>query len=75
MTAAAGIEDAQFHGRFFHLVRTALRAISVRRSAESFAALAGPPLRPPSLPKETAAAFLFFEEAFGREFLGMSKVY
>ena len=37
--------------------RTALRAISDLRSGESLAARALPPLRPPSLPKATAAGF------------------
>ncbi len=40
--------------------RTACRAISLRRSGESFDALIFPPLEPPSLPKATAAGFFFF---------------
>src|SRR5579862_7185737 len=44
---------------FFHLAKTALRAISDRRSGESLAIRAGPPFRPPSLPNETAAGFFF----------------
>ena len=39
---------------------TALRAISDLRRGESFAARAFPPLRPPSLPKATAAGFFSF---------------
>jgi hypothetical protein len=45
---------------FDQRARTAFRAISDRRRAESFAARAGPPLRPPSRPNETAAGFFFF---------------
>jgi len=40
-------------------VLTALSAISLRRSAESFFARAFPPFNPPSLPSATAAAFFF----------------
>lgn len=40
-----------------HLVFAAFRAISLRFFEESFFALAGPPLSPPSLPRATAAGF------------------
>src|SRR5271166_1709748 len=38
-----------------HRVSAAWRAISERRAAESFRALAAPPLRPPRRPSSTAA--------------------
>lgn len=46
-------------GRRPHLVFAAFLAISLRRSALSFFALAGPPFFPPSRPKATAAGFLY----------------
>jgi hypothetical protein len=53
-------EGAERHGEapfpfcFFHLVMTALRAISDRRSGLKAAALAGPPFFPPLRPRATA---------------------
>lgn len=44
---------------FSHLACTALRALSLRSSAVIFAALAGPPFRPPRRPSMTAAGFFF----------------
>ena len=46
---------------FFHRAKTAFRAISDLRFAESFLARASPPLSPPSLPSATAAGFFFFD--------------
>jgi hypothetical protein len=40
---------------FAHLARTAFRALALRSSGVIFAALAGPPLRPPLRPRATAA--------------------
>jgi hypothetical protein len=42
---------------FSHLVFAAFWAISLRRLAESFFALALPPFNPPNLPRATAAGF------------------
>lgn len=42
--------------RFSHLALAALRAISFRRLADSFLALAGPPFRPPRRPRIRAAS-------------------
>jgi hypothetical protein len=44
---------------FAHLVCTALRAIALRSSGVSFAALDFPPFEPPILPKATACGFFF----------------
>ena len=59
------------HFLLFQRARTALRASSDLLLAESFAMRAGPPLRPPSLPKATAAGFFFFRLVI-LERLGMS---
>ena len=59
------------HLFLFHRAKTAFRAISDLRLADSFAMRPGPPLRPPSLPSATAAGF-FFRFVFLRERLGMS---
>jgi hypothetical protein len=45
---------------FFQRAKTALRAISDLRFAESFLARALPPFEAPSLPSATAAGFFFF---------------
>ncbi len=44
---------------FAHLASTAFRAISLRRSGESFEARILPPFDPPSFPNATAAGFFF----------------
>ena len=46
-----------FFRLFAHLAKTAFLALSLRCSGVSFAARALPPLRPPSRPSATAAAF------------------
>jgi hypothetical protein len=57
----------------FQRARAAFRALRERSSGESFAAFAGPPFKPPSLPKATAAGFFSF---LTLEFLGMAvKIY
>jgi hypothetical protein len=54
-----------------HRAFAARSAISILRSRESFAALARPPFRPPSLPRATAAGFFFFGRDGNRKvFLG-----
>lgn len=44
--------------RLVHRAAAAFRAISARRSLDSFFARAGPPFIPPSFPRATAAGFL-----------------
>ena len=67
-------QDSQLKGESYFLLfqraKTALRAISVLRLAESFAARALPPFWPPSFPKATAAGFFFLPVEF-IERLGM----
>jgi hypothetical protein len=48
-----------FFATLVHLATAAFRALSARCSAVNFFARAFPPLRPPSRPSATAAAFLF----------------
>jgi hypothetical protein len=56
----------------FHRVRMALRPSSDLSFEESFDMRALPPLRPPSLPKATAAGFFFLIVVL-LECLGMAK--
>jgi hypothetical protein len=52
-------------GLLDHRVKTAWRAISVLRSAESALALAGPPFLPPSRPRDTALGFFMNKRMTG----------
>jgi hypothetical protein len=73
-TALRAISDLRLGESFFIRPKTARRAISDWRLAESFFARAFPPLRPPNLPKATAAGF-FMVTAFVLERLGMMQLW